>query len=157
MSRARTNRTAFLRSAALVFAVAVVVNYVWELAETPLYAGMTRRGEMWRHCFVASLGDGVLVLIILATGWAVFERPRWFRSPGTTEYGLMFAAGAAIAVVVEWIALDVLERWSYANLMPRLPGLGVGLSPVAQMSLLPPLIFRIVTALEAKTILGETK
>jgi hypothetical protein len=137
--------------------VAVVVNYVWELAQAPLYVGMTSLGAAWWHCFVASLGDGVLVLIIFAAVWAVTGRVRWYASPGAAGYATMLVVGLAIAVAVEWIALEVLGRWAYTDRMPLVPGLDIGLAPVAQMLVLPPLIFRIVTALEAKSIQGETK
>lgn len=45
-----------------VFVVAVLVNYAWELAQAPLYVGLEdyNLAVFW-HCFVASLGDGVMV------------------------------------------------------------------------------------------------
>jgi hypothetical protein len=58
----------------------------------------------------------------------------------------MLIAGLAIAVTVELAAVHALGRWEYAARMPILPGLGVGLSPVAQMLVLPPIIFRVVAA-----------
>jgi hypothetical protein len=36
---------------------------------------------------------------------------------------------------------------AYAERMPTVPGLGTGLVPIAQMVILPPMIFRIVTLL----------
>jgi hypothetical protein len=42
----------------LVFIVAVLLNYLWELAQAPLYVGFeSYQGAMLRHCFIASLGD----------------------------------------------------------------------------------------------------
>ena len=54
----------------LVFIVAVLLNYLWELAQAPLYVGLGgyNTGMFW-HCFVASLGDGIMVLLIVAAGW----------------------------------------------------------------------------------------
>ena len=49
-----------------------------------------------------------------------------------------------LGVTVEWVAVHVLQRWAYAARMPRVPWLDVGLIPVAQMLVLPPLIFRLV-------------
>ena len=132
---------------ALVFAVAVLVNYPWELAQSPLYAGMDElRVALW-HCFIAALGDGVLVLAIFVVGAMVFRRADWFVRPGLRGYGVMFAAGLLIGVLVEWWGLHFLRRWAYAPAMPLIPGLGIGLVPVAQMLLLPSLIFRMVAAL----------
>jgi hypothetical protein len=145
-----------LGCATTVYAVAVAANYPWELAESPLYEGMGDFGAMWWHCFVASLGDGLLVLFILAAGWIAFGRTGWFVSPGVAGYGLMLAVGLVIAVAVEWIALRV-ERWSYAATMPLVPGLGVGVVPVAQMVVLPPLVFRIARSISKRIEKGDKR
>jgi len=132
---------------ALIFAVAVLVNYAWELAQSPLYAEMDDlRVNLW-HCFLAALGDGVFVLAIFGAGALVFRRADWFVRPGLRGYWTMLAAGLVIGVLVEWLGLHVLRRWAYAPGMPLIPGLDIGLVPVAQMLLLPPLIVRIAGAL----------
>lgn len=46
------------RTTAAIFAVAVAFNYVWEVAQSPLYAGMEDLRRMLWHCFAPSLGDG---------------------------------------------------------------------------------------------------
>jgi hypothetical protein len=53
-----------------VFIMAVVLNYVWELARAPLYIGSKdyNAGVFW-HCFIASLGDEVMLLLIYLAGW----------------------------------------------------------------------------------------
>jgi hypothetical protein len=129
-----------------IFVVAVLLNYPWELAQAPLYMGMEDyNAEVFWHCFVASLGDGIMVLLIVAAGWFTLRQPDWFVRPGFSGYVVMIAAGLLLAVLVEWMAVHKLERWAYAERMPKLPGLGVGLVPIAQMLILPPIIFRIVT------------
>lgn len=133
-----------LRRIALIFAVSVLLNYPWELGQAPLYGGMDDfRGSLW-HCFVAALGDGVLVLALFLAGAIAFRRADWYRRPGLHVYGVMIAAGLVIGMLVEWLGLHVLRRWAYGPGMPLVPWLGVGLVPIAQMLLLPPLIFLIV-------------
>jgi hypothetical protein len=133
-----------LRTIATVFIVAVAVNYPWELAQAPLYEGMSDFSLALWHCFVASLGDGLLVLLIFRAGWAALRRSDWFVNPGRRGYFVMLASGLVIGVVVEWTAIHVMGQWSYAPRMPVIPILGIGLAPVAQMLALPPLIFRAV-------------
>jgi hypothetical protein len=135
-----------LRTITAVFVAAVIVNYPWELAQTPLYEGMGDFSRMLWHCFVASLGDGVLVLLIFGVGWAAFGRRDWYVQPGLRGYALMLAAGLAVAVAVQWAAVRIAGQWAYNDRMPVVPLLGVGLAPLAQMLLLPPLIFRLVAA-----------
>ena len=128
-----------------VFIVAALLNYLWELAQAPFYNGMEdyNAGIFW-HCFVASLGDGIMVLLIVAAGWIALRRSDWFLRPGLRGYLVIITAGLVLAVVVEWVAVNILNRWEYTPNMPKLPGLDIGLVPIAQMLFLPPLIFRIV-------------
>lgn len=130
-----------------VFVVAVLVNYPWELAQSPLYVGMGSLRQMWWHCFRASLGDGLLVLLIFATGWLVLQRWNWFVHPGAHGYLLMLVTGLVIGISVEGIAVYLARRWTYTSQMPLVPGLQVGVVPVLQMLVLPPLIFRAVMRL----------
>ena len=131
---------------AALFVIAVAFNYVWVLAQSPLYAGMDDFSRMWRHCFVPSLGDGLLVLLIFATGWIVLRQRDWFVRPGVRGYVLMLIAGLLIAISIEMVMVNLLGQWKYSARMPLVPGLGVGLAPIAQMLLLPPIIFRLVAA-----------
>ena len=50
----------------MIFVVAVTLNYLWELGQSPLYAGTEPYGFVLWHCFAAALGDGLLVLLIYA-------------------------------------------------------------------------------------------
>lgn len=139
-------RTSHWRLAAAVFGTAVVMNFVWELAQSPLYARMPPfPARMW-HCLVASLGDGFIVLLIWTTGWLTFRRPDWFRPPRWSAYAVMLTAGLALAVIVEWAGLGA-GRWSYTPRMPRVSG--VGLVPLLQMVFVPPLIFAVAQPLRA--------
>ena len=59
---------------------------------------------------------------------------------------MMLLAGLVIGVSVEWGAVFIARRWAYTARMPLVPVLGVGVAPVAQMLVLPPLIFCLVAA-----------
>src|SRR6266508_2787933 len=133
------------RTLITVFIVAVFLNYFWELAQAPLYAGLEsyRTVVLW-HCFVASLGDGVMVLLIYLAGRITLQRLDWFEHPGVPGYVVMLTTGFLLALLVEWLGLRVLSRWQYTDRMPVLPRLGLGIVPIGQMLVLPPLIFRIV-------------
>ena len=123
-----------------VFSIAVAINYPWELAQTPLYAGVEFPGALW-HCFVASVGDGLLVLFIFAAVARALRSMEWYDEPGGKGYAWMLAAGLAIGLAVEWWGLHIAKRWQYSDLMPLVPGVWVGAAPILQMLLLPPAIF----------------
>lgn len=130
----------------LVFAVAVFVNYLWELAQAPLYRDVEFPGAMW-HCFVAALGDGTLVLAIFAAVAIATGDSDWDVRPGMRAYAAMAAAGLAVGFAVEWWGLHIARRWQYSEWMPLVPAAAVGLAPVLQMVLLPPAIFAAVRRL----------
>ena len=135
-----------------VFIVAVLLNYLWELAQAPLYVGMEAyNARIFWHCFVASLGDGIMVLLIAAAASFMLRRPEWFVRPGFRGYLVIMMAGLVLAVVVEWVAVHILNRWEYTPSMPTLPVLHIGLVPIAQMLVLPSLTFRIVAVLLLKS------
>ena len=139
------------RALGSIFVVGVVVNYVWELAQAPLYVGLENYSTtVFWHCFVASLGDGLMVLLITAVSWLVLRHQNWFAHPGVAGYLVMLTTGFLLAVLVEWVGVHIAGRWAYAEKMPTVPGLNVGFVPIAQMLLLPPRIFRIAAVLGAK-------
>jgi hypothetical protein len=85
-----------------VFFVAVLLNYLWELAQAPLYIGMgCYTAKIFQHCFVASLGDGIMVMMIFAAGWIRLHRWDWFKQTSVRGYLVMAATGLVLAVLVE--------------------------------------------------------
>jgi len=124
----------------LLFALATAVNYAWELAQTPLYVGVIFPAAIW-HCFVSSLGDGLLVLFLFAAVATVMRSPDWYIRPSAQSYLTMAAVGLTVGLAVEWWGLHIARRWQYSELMPVIHGTGIGAVPVLQMLLLPPAIF----------------
>ena len=127
---------------AALFVISVLFNFPWEVAQMPLYVEGGNWLEFALHCIIPSLGDGLIVILIFCVGWVARRRLDWADQPGSGDYALMLIAGLGIAVVVEWVGFYGLNRWRYTASMPLLPGLGVGVVPVLQMLILPPLIFR---------------
>ena len=127
-----------------VYVVSVAVNYPWELAQAALFTAESHPGRTFVHCFVASLGDGIMLLLLFGMGAAVSGRFDWFRRPRIRDYIVLCASGFVLAVAIEWVAVHLLHRWSYTEDMPLLPVLDVGLIPLLQMVLLPPVVFWLV-------------
>lgn len=127
-----------------LFAVAVIVNYMWELLQSPLYAGMQVNARMFGHCFIASLGDGLIVMVIYLIDWLIFRWQERIRAAGKWRLAVMLLTGLIVGAIIEWIGVYGLHRWSYNELMPMFPGLRIGLIPIMQMVILPPIIFALV-------------
>ncbi len=144
MRNARAPHNSLWRLLFILYVVAVAVNYLWELAQSPLYVGMNDFSVVWWHCFVASIGDGFLVLLIFGVGWLIFGQTRWYERPKARGYALMLVSGLVISISVELVATQLARQWAYTDNMPRVPGLEIGVVPIVQMLVLPPLIFRAV-------------
>ena len=132
-------------TAARLFALAWVVNFGWEMAQAPLYAPM---GPFWTaiaKCFRASLGDAGIVVALWVLGVYIFESPDWFRCADAKLIAGLSLVGGLISVGLELVALSG-GRWAYGSAMPVIPGLGIGVAPVLQMALLPPLILRLAAS-----------
>lgn len=128
---------------AALFVISVLLNFPWEVAQMPLYAEEVNWFEFALHCIIPSLGDGLIVMLIFCVGWVARDRLDWADQPGWANYALMLVTGFGVAVLVEWVGFYGLNRWSYTVDMPLLPGLNIGVVPVLQMLILPPIIFRI--------------
>jgi len=130
-----------LRVSIRAFGLAVPVHFVWEMSQAYAFTGMPR--ETWTAtaaCAFASLGDGLLTLLILGGGAIVFRSWRWFEARLPGRWVLLEVVSFGVAVATEWVLVYGLHRWGYAASMPLIPGLGVGLLPVLQMVLLTPLV-----------------
>jgi hypothetical protein len=132
------------RRLTVLFSLAVIVNYPWEWAQSRLYVLPNGADVHWWMCAAASVADGLVVLLIFWIGWLVIGQRDWYRWPGVRGYTVLLLAGAVMSVAVEWIAIYGAQWWTYSPHMPLIPGLNVGLAPVAQMLMLPPLIFHLL-------------
>ena len=131
----------------MLVVVAVLVNYPWERLQSTLYVYPGGASIHWWLCLAASLADGLFVLVIFGLGWIALGRRTWFEQPGIEGYLVMLASGVAISVGVEGTTVHELRWWTYSAHMPLVPLVNIGLAPMTQMLVLPPLIFRLVTTL----------
>jgi len=119
------------------------LSLAWEAAHTPLYT-------LWReasagyiafsilHCTAGDIliGAAALALALLAARAGPLERWRWGRLAALTAL-----AATAYTAFSEWLNTAVLRSWAYAPAMPTLAfgGIEIGLTPLAQWLVLPPL------------------
>jgi hypothetical protein len=127
-----------------LFLIAVSLHLIWEVAQIKAYDfPETNLMTDVIGCFLPTLGDGLMTLIIFWSGWVVFRDSQWILNPGLKGYLLTLVVGLLLAVIVEWNAFRT-GAWSYNEQMITIPILGVGLLPVLQMLVLPPLIFLVL-------------
>ena len=126
-----------IKRIALISAIALPVNYVWEMLQMPLYQGMYFSDpNAWLSCLRASVGDVFITVFIFLGGRLIFSSWSWPRSLGAARIAYLVLIGIVIAVAIEIMALKA-GRWSYSPLMPVVPGISVGIVPVLQLIFLP--------------------
>jgi len=120
-------------------AFVAAANLVWETVQLPLYT-IWREGSPYDlavavvHC---TGGDVLIATVSLTLAWALVGGRAW----PARRYGLVAAVAIVLGVVYtvfsERYNVGVRATWDYSDLMPMVPFLGVGLSPVAQWIAIP--------------------
>ncbi len=115
-----------MKQLGLVCILSFFLNIVWEYAHAPLY--VSYKGGPITHfiLFHASLGDALLLTLLAL--------PFCFNSFFRTRLWLIVPLGLFVAVLVEYYGLQT-GRLVYAESMPIVPLLKVGLTPFVQLAL----------------------
>jgi len=125
---------------------ALILNAAWEFAQCGLFYEMNG-GWMqgWPWMLGAILGDVVLVLGVFY-GATVLVGKRRVEPPDALGWCALLLLGLIFGLLVEWAARS-LHLWSYGPLMPTVNvfGAAIGIAPIVQMLLIPPLSIRIAT------------
>ncbi len=125
----------------LYWVTSFVLHFTWEILQIPFYEGMTQaeHGAAVWTCTLATFGDTGIALTAYL-GAACSERSlSWIQTLSIKLLSIYFLTGLLITVVFEFLATEVLDRWTYSELMPTLPLLKTGLMPLAQWSVVPAL------------------
>lgn len=120
-----------------LFTISVFINYIWEMVQMPLYEQMpVTELSSWLFCFWASLGDGVITIVIWILGYFIYRSQNWFLSLSPWKVIILLVSGGAIAIAIELHALAT-SLWKYSSYMPVLPLVGIGIAPFVQLIILP--------------------
>ena len=118
------------------------MSEIWELAQMSAY--VETAGESWKStlglCTLAAVGDVGIILGVYVAGALAAGDLGWGLRGHWNNYAIAVVLGLACAALVERAALAA-GWWSYTERMPIMSGLGAGLWPLLQMTLLPPLTF----------------
>ncbi len=134
--------------AGLWSALAFVLNLTWEIAQVRLYTiwaaadGMSVAWALF-HC---SLGDVVIALAMFALAGMVLWRADWPVSHPWTGGVIVVIGALAFTAWSEWYNVYRVGNWGYTASMPMI--FGIGLSPLLQWLILPPVMVIIYRMLE---------
>lgn len=118
-------------------------NVTWEVLQLPLYTLWSTggAGEIVFAVVHCTLGDLVIATVALVASLLILSDASW---PGLRYWPVAILAtliGVIYTGYSEWVNVHVLKSWAYAPAMPVLPIAGVGLGPILQWTVLPPVAF----------------
>ena len=95
-------------------------------------------------CLKATIGDVGIALAAFAAGSWWSHKFHWTRNPSWQAISVFLAVGVAATIAFEWYAVSWANRWAYSEAMPIVPVLRVGIAPILQWIVLPPLVIYFV-------------
>ncbi|MBV6486661.1 MAG: hypothetical protein GHHEDOFH_00596 [Pseudorhodoplanes sp.] len=121
------------------FAFAIPAHFAWEVAQLPLYTIWYEDppGKVAFAAIHCTGGDVMITGASLLGALLVFGNRRWPDERYITVAAPAVFAGIAYTIFSEWHNTEVRNSWAYSSLMPTLPGLGTGLSPLLQWLVIP--------------------
>ena len=126
--------------AGLWAALAFALNLTWEIAQVRLYSlwaeadGLTVAWSLF-HC---SLGDVLIALALFALAGMAIRRANWPASRPWTGGAIVVVGAMAFTAWSEWYNVYRVGSWGYTASMPLI--FGIGLSPLLQWLILPPVM-----------------
>ena len=118
------------------------LHFAWETAQLPLYT-LWRESE-WSYILYSllhcTLGD-MLILLACYEAVALLSRNRHWLGGTLLWKGPVFTIlGVSYTVYSEINNVYLEKTWAYTEMMPLVPVMGVGLAPLLQWVILPPLM-----------------
>lgn len=125
-----------------LLALGFPLHLAWETAQLRLYT-LWREAE-WdyilyslAHC---TLGD-MLILLVCYEIVALLRRDRYWLEGAALWNGMAFTVlGLAYTIYSEINNVYLKKTWAYTEIMPIVPGIEIGLTPLLQWLLIPPLL-----------------
>ena len=136
---------ALKRMTCIILGLAFILNFLWEMAQMPLFKNMPFDRQTTLFCALATVADCIMVLLLYLGFGLIYEDPMWFRQPRFQQVLFLIMAGGIGAVLAEKGHL-LAGNWAYNSYMPLVPIVDVGVSPLSQFMALPAIIYYVASA-----------
>jgi len=141
-------RAGWLPALRYYLAAVTLGSLAWEIAQMPLYT-LWERGSA-REILLSALhcagGDVLIALASLTAALLLFGSDDWPERDFARVTVPTLVFGLGYALFSEWLNVSVRGAWAYRAAMPVLPGIGVGLAPLAQWFVVPGLALALAWA-----------
>ena len=129
----------WFRTLGLYVTFSAGLHLAWEVIQLPFYT-IWRGGSPGQiilavvHC---SAGDLMIAALTLVIALVAFGSTGWPAKRFTPVLGTTLILGVGNTLYSEWINTVVRKSWAYSEIMPTLPGIGTGLTPLLQWLIVP--------------------
>jgi len=135
-----TDKKAFNKFVFTTTVFSFLLNFTWEVIQISLYKGSSCSIGHIAFCGLASVADSIMVLLLYFGVAFIFRKPLWIQHLKWQRIAIVILIGGTGAVLAEMRHLSS-GSWAYADSMPIIPIVNVGISPVLQFMVLPLLIY----------------
>lgn len=136
------NKVAFTRFIFITTILAFVLNFAWEITQIPLYKNNVYDVLHISFCALAAVADVIMILLIYFGYALVFKNTFFIKNINIQRALLVILTGGIGAILAEMRHLSEGD-WAYSSLMPIIPIVNAGISPVLQFMLLPLLTYHV--------------
>jgi hypothetical protein len=116
-----------------------LANLAWEVVHLPLYT-LWQEGSPREIAFAVAhctAGDVLIATASLVLALLLFGDRGWPEKGFRQVAAATLVFGLGYTVFSEWLNTEVRRSWAYSDLMPVVPVLGTGLSPLMQWIVIP--------------------
>jgi hypothetical protein len=129
----------WLRALRRYMAGVALANLVWEFAHMPLYT-LWETGSPSEIAFAALHCTGGDILIALASvmlALILSGKASWPQVDSRRIIVVAVVLGLSYTLFSEWLNIEIRQSWAYRDIMPVVPLVDAGLSPVLQWIIVP--------------------
>lgn len=125
------------------FGGSFLLHLLWENAQAPLFQGYDSFVQHFLICLKATATGDMLFMLVIYCALALVHQDIWWPSnPKTLRHPATWVIppviGVLLAASFELWAIHAARHWTYAEAMPIIPILQIGILPLLQMMIVPP-------------------
>ncbi len=119
--------------------VTAIANLIWETLQLPLYTIWTTAstGQLAFAVLHCTAGDILIALTALAVAIISVGTKAWPSERHRPVLLVVLIIGIAYTIFSEWLNIVIRASWAYSPLMPVVPFINTGLSPLLQWIAIP--------------------
>jgi hypothetical protein len=119
--------------------VTAIANLLWEMLHLPLY-GIWTTGSVGQKAFAVlhcTAGDVLIALAAFVAALTTVGTKAWPTEHHRPVLFVTLIIGVAYTIFSEWLNIVIRASWAYSPLMPVIPIIKTGLSPLLQWFVIP--------------------